>query len=203
MRMIASVEVAAGDIPSEFQSSDSLHGTGNLVLRRKLECSATRETWSGHLRDDPSSELLVHIFPTRSHFFEATVSAFESYDGPSIEQLVMHGSTPGGRVFLAFNRVNGVSIHQYLAIFATSSGQRRELFDRVHGTITRANAAGLRHDSLTPDSIMISEIDGKPYPTIVGLGLQRLSFPGRFASDDADGLVIDRIIHDLETKFRR
>ena len=201
MRMIASIESAAGDMSSEFSPSDSLHGTGDLVLRRKLECSATREVWTGQRRDDVSSDLLIHIFSATNSFLETTVAAFETGRCRSIEQLVSHGATPGGRPFLAFNRVNGVPIQQYLTVFTTSASQRGGLFDRIRDTIVQANASGLHHEALTADSIMISEIDGKPYPTIVGMGIHRLAFPGRPPSHHADRLAIDRILRDLEAKF--
>ena len=97
MRMIASIESATGDRSSEFSTSDSLHGTGDLVVRRKLECSATRETWTGHPRDDSSSDLLIHIFSTRSDCLETTVAGFETCQGQSIEQLVSHGKPFGRR----------------------------------------------------------------------------------------------------------
>ena len=200
-RMLASMEGATADPSFELAPSDSLHGTGDLVLSRKIMFSATRETWAGHRRDDCSSRVLIHVFPSKNSSFDSVVSAFESCQNISLEQLVSHGVTPGCRAFVAFNRVNGVPINQYLSIFTTSSDQRAELFDRIRHAIVCANDAGLHHEALTSDSIMISEIDGKPLPTIVGLGLHRLAFSGVSSAPESDLLVAERILKELEQDF--
>ena len=200
-RMIASLDGGTKGVSLQPASSDSLHGTGDLVFSRKIEFSATRETWAGHTRDNRSSPLLIHVFSGKNESFDSVIAGFETSQNSSLEKLVAHGVTPGGRAFVAFNQVNGVPIHEYLDIFTTSSTQRRDLFDRVRDAILVANEAGLHHGALVKESIVISEIDGKPFPTIVGLGLQSLAFSGLSNSTETDLVVVEEILKKLEEKF--
>ena len=203
-RMIASLDGGAKDISSlQPASSDSLHGTGDLVVSRKIEFSATRETWVGHSRDNRLATVLIHVFPRKNESFDSVIAGFENSKNSSLEKLVAHGVTPGGRAFVAFNLVNGVPIDEYLDIFTTSSFQRGELFDRVRDAILVANDAGLHHGALVKESIVISEIDGKPFPIIVGLGLRSLAFSGLSKPTDTDPIVVERILKKLEEKFGR
>ena len=201
--MLASLDGGTKDISLQPASSDSLHGTGDLVVSRKIEFSATRETWIGHSRDNRLSTVLIHIFPRKNESFDSVIAGFENSENSSLEKLVAHGVTPGGRAFVAFNLVNGVSIDEYLDIFTTSSIQRGELFDRVRDAILVANDAGLYHGALVEKSIVISEIDGKPFPIIVGLGLQSLAFSGLSKTTHTDPIILERILKKLEEKFGR
>ena len=203
VRMIASIESATRDETSDFVTPDDPHGTGDLIVSRKVEVSATRETWLGYRRDSRDSRVLIHIFSRRNESFDGVVAGFKACGNPSLENLVQHGMTPGGRAFIAFNRVNGVPIHQYLGIFTTSSLQRGRLFDRVREAVRDANDAGLHHENLTRDSILISEIDGKPFPVIVGMGLQSLSFCASLESSECDRIQVERIVDELESDFDR
>ncbi len=201
--MIASLESETRDASFQLASSDSLQGTGDLVVSRKIEFSATRETWAGHRRGNRFSTVLIHVFPRKNESFDSVIAGFETCENTSLETLVAHGVTLGGRAFVAFNQVNGVPIDEYLNIFTTSSAQRGQLFDRVRDAIFVANDAGLHHGALAKESILISEIDGKPFPTIVGLGLQSLAFSGISHSIDTDSTVVERILKALEGKFGR
>ena len=201
--MIASLDGGTKDISLQLASSDSLHGMGDLVVSRKIEFSATRETWVGHSRDNRFSTVLIHVFPRKNESFDSVIAGFENSESSSLEKLVGHGVTPGGRAFVAFNQVNGVPIDEYLDIFTTSSVQRGELFDRVRDAILVANDAGLHHGALVKESIVISEIDGKPFPTIVGLGIQSLAFSGLSKTTDSDQIVVERILKKLEETFGR
>ena len=202
-RMIASLDGGTKDVSLQLTSSDSLHGTGDLVVSRKIKFSATCETWAGCRRGNRFSTVLIHVFPRKNESFDSVVAGFENSENSSLEKLVAHGVTPGGRAFVAFNQVNGVPIDEYLDIFTTSSAQRGDLFDRVRDAIDVANGAGLHHGALVKESIVISEIDGKPFPTIVGLGLQSLAFCGLSETTDTDPIVVERILENLEEKFGR
>lgn len=212
LRIISSIEGANKGIASESVSRreglDSRqlssffpHGTGSLLITRKVEFSATRKTWLGHWRDDPASRVLIHILSRKRESFDGVISGFQACNNSSLEQLVAHGMTRKGRAFVAFNLVNGVPIHEYLEIFTTSSFQRAELFDRIRAAVIQANHAGLHHENLTRNSIMISEIDGKPFPTLVGLGLRSLSFDSGLMQPGGDQLALERILEDLEGDF--
>ena len=199
--MIASLDGGTKDVSFQMASSESLHGTGDLVVSRKIEFSATRETWAGYRRDNRFSTVLIHVFPRKNESFDSVIAGFETSGNSSLEKLVAHGVTPGGRAFVALNQVNGVPIDEYLNIFTTSPAQRGELFDRVRDVIFVANEAGLHHGALVKESIVISEIDGKPFPTIVGLGLQSLAFSGLSKPTDPDPIVVERILKKLEEAF--
>jgi hypothetical protein len=214
LRIISSIEGATSDIASEvasppdtFKSTESAlsaqRGFSGLVMIRKVEFSATRETWLASWRDDPSSRVLLHVFTRKSDSFETVVAGFHTRANSHLEHLVAHGLTPGGRAYFVVNVVNGVPIQEYLTIFSTSACQRKELFECVRDAVDRANHAGLHHQNLTRNSILISEIDGKPFPTLVGLGLHSLSFEGGVGDLDCDRVAVKQILEDLEAEFGR
>jgi eukaryotic-like serine/threonine-protein kinase len=98
--------------------------------------------------------------------FESERQALALMNHPAIAKVFDAGSTPEGRPYFVMEYVAGLPITDYCDRHKLSTRQRLELFVSVGEGVQHAHQKAIIHRDLKPSNILVTEVDGKPQPTI-------------------------------------
>ncbi|HLU38147.1 MAG TPA: bifunctional serine/threonine-protein kinase/formylglycine-generating enzyme family protein [Planctomycetota bacterium] len=111
------------------------------------------------------------------HRFAAERELLARFDHPFIAKVLDAGVAPDGRPWLAVEYVEGVPLTEFGARLDLEAGLR--LFVKVCDGVQHAHQRGVIHRDLKPSNVLVTEVDGEPWPKIIDFGVARLV--------DADG----------------
>jgi serine/threonine protein kinase len=119
--------------------------------------------------------------------FEAERKALAVMDHPSIASVIDCGATPSGRPFFVMELAEGLAITEFSDRERLSTTERLNLFVQVCDAVRHAHERGVIHRDLKPANILITIINGKPMPRMIGFGVakaagQKLTDKTRFTS---------------------
>src|SRR6202167_4807140 len=94
-------------------------------------------------------------------------------DHPAIAKVFDSGSTAHGAPYFVMAYVAGASITAYCDTHRLSTRERLELFVRVCEGVQHAHQKAIIHRDLKPSNILVTEVDGRPAPKIIDLGVAK------------------------------
>jgi eukaryotic-like serine/threonine-protein kinase len=90
---------------------------------------------------------------------------------PHFVHVIEQGTANGGVAFIVTELLEGMSLRHRLAHGHPLSLEEAEhVVTQVAGALATAHAAGVAHGSLCPEMLFLSEVLGKPFVKVLGLG---------------------------------
>jgi eukaryotic-like serine/threonine-protein kinase len=105
--------------------------------------------------------------------FESERQALASMNHPSIAKVFDAGSTAEGRPYFVMEYVAGLPITAYCDRHKLNTRQRLGLFMAVCEGVQHAHQKAIIHRDLKPSNILVTEVDGKPFPHIIDFGVAK------------------------------
>ena len=105
--------------------------------------------------------------------FDAERQALAMMDHENIAQVYDVGKSYSGRPFFVMEFVNGIPITEYCDQERLSVNDRLELFRKVCAAIQHAHQKGVLHRDITPNNVLVAEVDGQPVPKVIDFGLAK------------------------------
>jgi eukaryotic-like serine/threonine-protein kinase len=94
-------------------------------------------------------------------------------DHPNVARALDAGVTSDGRPYLCMEYVSGQPITRYCDERRLDLRQRVELMAQVCDAVHAAHQKGILHRDLKPSNILVSDRDGKPWPTVIDFGVAK------------------------------
>src|SRR6516164_1618138 len=107
--------------------------------------------------------------------FDAERQALALMDHPNIARVYDGGTTEAGQPFFVMELVRGEPITEYCDRLRLPVRARLELFIAVCQAVQHAHQKGINHRDLKPGNILVAEVDGRPTPKSMTLGVGRPS----------------------------
>ena len=104
-------------------------------------------------------------------YFEVECQSLARMEHPAIARLYDAGTTDLGRPYLVMERVDGEPLHDYCRRLNLDLTQRLTLFERLCLGVQHVHQHGLIHRDLKPANVLVREVDGTPWPTLIDFGL--------------------------------
>ena len=105
--------------------------------------------------------------------FDAERQAMGRLDHPNIGKLLEAGTTDEGVPFFAMELIDGEPITEYCDRLFLSIEERLEIFADVCRGTAHAHSKLVLHRDLKPSNILVTEIDGRPFPKIIDFGIAK------------------------------
>lgn len=105
--------------------------------------------------------------------FEAERQTLALMDHPHIAVVLDAGTTRLGRPYFVMELVKGVPITVYCDEHKLTIRQRLELFIPVCKAVQHAHQKAVLHRDLKPSNILVSEVDGTPFPKVIDFGIAK------------------------------
>ncbi len=105
--------------------------------------------------------------------FKAERQALSRLDHPNIGKLLEAGTTDDGVPFFAMELIDGEPITRYCDRRRLSIEERLKVFIDVCRATAHAHSRLVLHRDLKPSNVMVSEVDGRPFPKIIDFGIAK------------------------------
>ena len=105
--------------------------------------------------------------------FDVERQALALMDHPNIARVFDAGETETGRPYFVMELVHGEPINAFCDRVRRSTNERLELFITVCRAIQHAHQKGVIHRDLKPSNVLVSEVDGKAFPTVIDFGIAK------------------------------
>ena len=92
---------------------------------------------------------------------------------PNIATVLDGGATDQGRPYFVMELVQGVPINEFCNREKLTTLERVQLIAEVCDAIQHAHQKAVLHCDLKPSNILVSMVDGKPFPQIIDFGVAR------------------------------
>jgi eukaryotic-like serine/threonine-protein kinase len=166
-RTAAAVEAVGDVIDGRFALVSVLGegGFGIVYLARQLT-PVVRDVALKILRTGLDSHQIVARF-------DAERQTLALMDHPGIARVYDAGETASGRPYIAMEYVAGEPITTYCDRRGLGIEQRLGLIEQVCHAIQHAHTKGVIHRDLKPGNILVTDLDGKPFPTVIDFGIAK------------------------------
>ncbi len=116
--------------------------------------------------------------------FDAERQALAAMDHPNIARILDGGITDTHTPYFVMELVNGASLTKFCDDARLGIRERLELFTQISQGVQHAHQKGIIHRDLKPTNILVTVIDGRPFPKIIDFGLAKAvgEQPGRSSS---------------------
>ncbi len=105
--------------------------------------------------------------------FDAERHAMGRLDHPNIGKLLEAGTTDEGMPFFAMELIDGEPITRYCDHKTLALEDRLKIFADVCRGTAHAHGRLVLHRDLKPSNVLVSEVDGRPYPKIIDFGIAK------------------------------
>jgi non-specific serine/threonine protein kinase/serine/threonine-protein kinase len=152
---------------------------GRYYLLEKTGEGGMGEVWLAEQREPVRRRVAIKLIKagmdTREVVgrFESERQALALMDHPAIAKVFDAGSTAQGGPYFVMEYVAGVPITTYCDTRKLTVRSRLELFVRVCEGVQHAHQKAIIHRDLKPSNILVSEVDGKPWPRIIDFGVAK------------------------------
>ena len=141
-------------------------GATGIVYRARQERPLHREVAIKILQTPLANESL------RARF-DAEAQSLARLDHPHIAKVFDAGTTALGQPYFVMELVNGLRITDFADRERLDLRDRLQLFVDICRAVHHAHQRGILHRDLKPDNILVSNLDGRPKPTIVDFGIAK------------------------------
>lgn len=105
--------------------------------------------------------------------FELERQALARMSHPGIAQIFDAGGSADGRPWFAMECVEGRSFEAFLRERNCTLEARVALLAAIALTVAHAHRKGVLHCDLKPANVLVTEVDGKPFPKLIDFGIAR------------------------------
>jgi serine/threonine protein kinase len=105
--------------------------------------------------------------------FDAERQALALMDHPNIARVYDGGTTAVGQLFFVMELMDGVPITEFCDRRRLSVRARLELFVWVCQAVQHAHQKGIIDRDLKPGNVLVTEVDGRPMPKVIGFGVAK------------------------------
>jgi serine/threonine protein kinase len=105
-------------------------------------------------------------------------------DHPGIARVYDAGETAQGRPYIAMEFVDGEPITTFCERHQLGLDARLKLIEQVCNATQHAHTKGIIHRDLKPTNILVTVLDGEPFPTVIDFGIAKAIDP------DASAIVL-------------
>jgi serine/threonine protein kinase len=105
--------------------------------------------------------------------FELERQALARMSHPGIAQIFDAGGSADGRPWFAMECVEGQSLEAFLQARDCTLEARVALLSAIALTVAHAHRKGVLHCDLKPSNVLVTEVDGKPFPKLIDFGIAR------------------------------
>lgn len=105
--------------------------------------------------------------------FDIERQALARMNHPGIAQILDAGTTPEDQPWFVMEHVEGLPLDRWLEADKPELGQRIALLRDVARAVAHAHQRGLLHCDLKPSNILITQVDGRPFPKLIDFGIAR------------------------------
>ena len=119
---------------------------------------------------------LAHRDPSLLERFQAEAQAAAKIRHPHIVQMLDHGKTEDGTVWLAMELLEGESLGALLrGVGAVSAPFAVTVIKQVAGAVCKAHAAGIIHRDLKPENLQVLTVGGEPFVKVLDFGIAKVT----------------------------
>ena len=111
-------------------------------------------------------------------------------DHPGIARVYDAGETAHGRPYIAMEFVDGQPITRFCERNAVGLDARLRLIEQVCMAIQHAHTKGIIHRDLKPTNILVTVLDGEPFPTVIDFGIAKAIGPDASALVHGEGAAL-------------
>jgi serine/threonine protein kinase len=105
--------------------------------------------------------------------FESERQSLAVMNHPAIAKVFDTGATKDGQPYFVMEYVDGPPITRYFDNKKLKIRERLELFIKVCEGVQHAHQKAIVHRDLKPSSVLVTEVDGKPVPRIIDVGVAK------------------------------
>ncbi len=105
--------------------------------------------------------------------FEAERQALALMEHPCVARVHDGGATETGRPYFVMEYVEGVPITDHCDQQRLTVEERLRLFIQVCEGVQHAHQKGIIHRDLKPSNVLVTEVDGAPFPKIIDFGVAK------------------------------
>jgi eukaryotic-like serine/threonine-protein kinase len=116
--------------------------------------------------------------------FQVEQQTLALMDHPGIARVYDAGETAHGRPYIAMEFVDGDPITRFCERNSLGLDARLRLIEQVCMAIQHAHTKGIIHRDLKPTNILVTMLDGEPFPTVIDFGIAKAIDP------DASAIVL-------------
>lgn len=152
----------------------------NFLLRREIGRGGMGVVYEAEQLRPVRREVAVKVMqkrPSRKYDdamlrFELERQAIARMEHPGIAHLLDSGISQDGIPYLAMELIRDqLSITEYCKQHRLPIADRLKLFAAACRAVQHAHQKGAIHRDLTPDNVLVTEVDGQPTPKIIDFGL--------------------------------
>ena len=119
---------------------------------------------------------LAHRDPSLLERFQSEAQAAAKIRHPHIVQMLDHGKTEDGTVWLAMELLEGESLGALLrGVGAVSAPFAVTVMKQVAGAVGKAHAAGIIHRDLKPENLQVLTVGGEPFVKVLDFGIAKVT----------------------------
>lgn len=104
-------------------------------------------------------------------YFEIERQALARMDHPAIARVYEAGRTTQGFPYFAMEYVEGISLARWCAESNPDRAARLRMFITLVRGVEHSHQRGIVHRDLKPDNVLVTMIDGQPYPKLIDFGI--------------------------------
>ena len=110
--------------------------------------------------------------------FDSEKRSMARMSHPGIASAIDAGTSTDGRPYVVMEFVEGCSVVEYCDTHRLSLAGRLRLFVLICEAVHHAHERGVMHRDLKPSNILVTTLDGRPFPKIIDFGIAK-SFEGQ------------------------
>ncbi|MBX3384748.1 MAG: serine/threonine protein kinase [Phycisphaeraceae bacterium] len=103
--------------------------------------------------------------------------ALAAMNHPGIARMFDGGTTRAGRPFIVMEYVDGQPITRYSDRERLGTRDRLALFVAVCRAVQHAHDRGVIHRDIKPNNILVTTVDGRPWPKVIDFGVAKILSP--------------------------
>ncbi len=104
-------------------------------------------------------------------YFEIERQALARMDHPAIARVYEAGRTEQGYPYFAMEYIEGVSLSRWCAESNPDRTTRLRMFVTLVRGVEHSHQRGVVHRDLKPDNVLVTMVDGQPYPKLIDFGI--------------------------------
>ena len=153
---------------------------GNYKLLRKIGEGGVGNVYLAEQSNPVRRQVALKIIKTGMDTknviarFEAERQALAMMEHPNIAHVLNAGATDNGRPFFVMELVQGEKITTYCDQHGLNVARRLDLFIQVCHAIQHAHQKGIIHRDIKPSNVLVSEVDGAPFPVVIDFGIAKV-----------------------------
>jgi eukaryotic-like serine/threonine-protein kinase len=152
---------------------------GRYTLEKKIGEGGMGVVWVAQQAEPVKRKVALKLIKTGMDSaavlarFEQERQALAIMDHPHIARVLDGGLTPTGQPFFVMELVDGLPLTRFCDEAKLTTTERLQLFLPICQAVQHAHQKGIVHRDLKPANILVTRIDGKPFPRVIDFGVAK------------------------------